>query len=70
MSKKPNLHETVATACPVCGELLEVVDAHINEQIECPECGELFRVVSLEPLQLTYAYDLNQEGEFYDEERS
>lgn len=66
---KTNLHETIATACPVCGELLEVVDAHVNKQIECPECGELFRVVSLEPLQLAYAYDLDREGEFFEEDK-
>jgi lysine biosynthesis protein LysW len=52
----------------VCGELLEVVDAHVAEQIECPECGELFRVVSLQPLQLTYAYEQDEEGEYSDED--
>jgi lysine biosynthesis protein LysW len=67
---KTNLHETIATACPVCGELLEVVDAHVDEQIECPECGEFFRVVSLQPLQLAYAHEQNEEGEYYDEERA
>lgn len=64
------MRDTVATACPVCGELLEVANAHINEQIECPECGELFRVVSLEPLQLAYAYDLDEEGEFLEEDHT
>lgn len=63
------MSKAIATACPVCGELIEVVDGYEEKQIECPECGELFRVVSLEPLQLAYAYDLNEEGEFYDEEK-
>jgi lysine biosynthesis protein LysW len=67
---KTNLHETIATACPVCGELLEVVDAHVNAQVECAECGELFRVVSVEPLQLAYAYDQDEEGEYYDDKAS
>jgi lysine biosynthesis protein LysW len=66
---KTNLHQTIATACPICGELLEVVDAHINEQVECPECGELFRVVSLGPLQLAYAYDLGEESEFLEKDK-
>ncbi len=67
---KTNLHETIATACPVCGELLEVVGAHVDEQIECPECNELFRVVSVEPLQLAYAYEQDEEGEYDDDKRT
>jgi DNA-directed RNA polymerase subunit RPC12/RpoP len=63
------MSSTVATRCLVCDALIEVVDAYETKQIECPECGELFRVVSLGPLQLAYAYDLNEEGEFYDEDK-
>jgi lysine biosynthesis protein LysW len=65
---KTNLHETVATACPVCGELLEIVDTRVDEQIECSECGELFRVVSVEPLQFAYAYEQDEEDEYNDED--
>jgi uncharacterized Zn finger protein len=65
---KTNLHETIATACPVCGELLEVVDARVDEPIECPECGELFRIGSVEPLQLAYAFEQDEEGEYADED--
>ena len=62
------MNETIATACPVCGELIEMVNGYEDKQIECSECGELFRVVSLEPLQLAHAYDVNEEGEFYHED--
>jgi predicted RNA-binding Zn-ribbon protein involved in translation (DUF1610 family) len=63
------MSSTIATRCLVCDALIEVVDAYESKQLECPECGEVFRVVSLEPLQLTYAYDLNEEGEYDDEDR-
>jgi hypothetical protein len=56
----------IATVCPVCGELIEVVAGYEAKQIEC---SKLFRIVSLEPLQLAYAYDLDEQGEFFDEER-
>ena len=63
------MRKAIATACPICGELIEVVDGYGDKQVECPECGEVFRIASLEPLQLAYAYDLNDEGEFYEEDK-
>ncbi len=64
------MSKVIATACLVCGEFIEVVDGYGDKQVECPECGEVFRIVSLEPLQLAYAYDLNEEGEFFEEDKS
>lgn len=63
------MSKVVASSCPVCGELIDVVDAYEDKDIECSQCGELFRIVSLEPLQLAYAYDLDEEGEFLDEDQ-
>lgn len=63
------MSSTIATRCLVCDALIEVEDAYESKQVECPECAEIFRIVSLEPLQLTYAYDENEQGEFYDEDR-
>ena len=57
------------TLCPVCEELIELDAVALGNEVECPECGELFVITSTDPLELSYAYDLEDEGEFYDEER-
>jgi lysine biosynthesis protein LysW len=56
------------TACLVCGGLIEVVEPFTGKLVECPDCKEAFRVLSLQPLQLTYAYNLDDEGEFVDDD--
>jgi uncharacterized paraquat-inducible protein A len=63
------MHGVMVTHCPVCDALIEVVDPYESMQLECPECTEIFRVVSTKPLQLAYALELNEEGEFDDEDR-
>ena len=62
--------DVVTTLCPVCGELIEIVAGFQGKQIECLECREVFCIVSLEPLKLAYALDLNNEGEFFEEDRT
>ncbi len=48
--------------CPVCGGLVELADPWVGLEVECPECGEGLRVVSLQPLQLYYAVDMEEES--------
>lgn len=55
--------------CPVCNELIEIETPAVGREVECPECGEIFVVARTEPVELVYAYDLDEEKEVYDEER-
>jgi lysine biosynthesis protein LysW len=69
LRKEGFMTEVVTTLCPVCGELIEIVGGIPEKQVECSECGEVFRIVSLEPLKLAYAYDLEKESEFFEEDK-
>lgn len=56
------------TPCPVCDSIIDFCGAQPEQKVECPECAEVFKIVSLDPLKLVYAFDLNHEAEFYDED--
>lgn len=60
--------QSVAVPCPVCQAVIEVVPV-LGAQVACPECEEQFLVASLEPLELSYALDAEEEGWFADDER-
>lgn len=59
---------SIAVVCPVCDELFEFESPALGREVECSLCGEVFVVTGLAPLALGYACDLEDEGEFYDEE--
>jgi uncharacterized Zn finger protein len=43
------MKQTTTIACPVCGELIEIIGGYQEKQLECSQCGEMF-VVSVEKL--------------------
>ncbi len=58
-----------AVHCPVCKGLLELSKPVLGQEVECLECGEVFKVVKLDPLQLTYLYDPEDEPLLEEEHR-
>ena len=56
------------TPCPVCDSLINFNDAKLYRQVECPDCAEVFVVLSLDPVKLTYAFDINHDPHYYDED--
>lgn len=60
--------DVLTTRCPLCGELIDIEAGFVGKEVECLQCGEVFRIASLEPLQLVYAFDVEDEGEFVDED--
>lgn len=55
--------------CPVCNEPIELETPAVGLEVECPDCGEVFVVTRTEPVELAYAYDMDEERVFYDEDR-
>jgi uncharacterized protein (DUF983 family) len=55
--------------CPVCDGLVEVFNAWVDLEVECSECGEVLQVVSVQPLKLYYALDLDEEPLLEEEHR-
>lgn len=56
--------------CPVCRGIIELEHPAGGQEVECSDCGQLFRIATLEPLELVYARDIDDEGEDYDEDRA
>ena len=54
-------------SCPVCTELIEVEHPFKGQVVECPDCGEVFKVVRLDPIELHYAFEQNNEPDYADE---
>lgn len=54
--------------CPECDEPVRVRGkATLGQQVTCPNCGTQLEVISLEPLELDWAYeDLEEEDEEYE----
>lgn len=51
----------IAVACPICEALIEIDNPAQDAIVVCPECGEEWRVVELDPPQLAYAWDMEEE---------
>jgi lysine biosynthesis protein LysW len=61
--------ESAVVMCRVCDGLIELHKPYLGMQVECPDCGEVFAVASLDPLELSYAFDMEEEGSFEENER-
>lgn len=59
----------MALKCPTCDGIIEILEPEVGKQVDCPDCEALFVVASLDPLELTYALDMEEEGWFEDEPR-
>ncbi|MGC9398946.1 MAG: lysine biosynthesis protein LysW [Anaerolineae bacterium] len=54
--------------CPSCGETMRLGDKpKLGERITCPECGEVLEVVELNPVELDWAFD-DDDDDYYDDE--
>lgn len=50
------------TECPLCGATIELgEDTWLNELITCPECGAELEVMSLNPLVLVEAPEVEED---------
>ncbi len=48
--------------CPACDGKVELPEpARLCEVVECPECSSELEVVSLDPVQLTLAPDIEED---------
>lgn len=45
-----------APPCPDCGRKIELRQLKVGEELVCPHCGAELEVVSLEPVELDWAY--------------
>jgi lysine biosynthesis protein LysW len=45
------------SSCPECGFLLEVGEPVEGQRLTCPRCHARLEIVSLEPLELDWAYN-------------
>lgn len=52
----------VATVCPICEALLEIVEPGVGSIVICPDCGEEWRVATIEPVTLVYAWEMDEEA--------
>ncbi len=50
----------IAVACPICDTLIEL-EPVLDAVVLCPECGEEWRVAEVDPPQLVYARDMEEE---------
>ena len=52
----------IHTLCPECdGDVPIPEDAMLNELIACPECGAELEVISLDPLELDLAPEVEED---------
>lgn len=51
----------IAIACPICEALIEIDDLVLDATHVCPECGEEWRLVAIDPPQLAYAWEMEEE---------
>lgn len=55
--------------CPECGTMVNVGgNPYVGQQVTCPECDALLEVVSLNPLELDWAYEDVDDYEYDEEE--
>lgn len=52
----------IAVACPICEALIEIDEPILDTVVTCPDCGEEWRIVSLDPPELAYAWDMEEES--------
>ncbi len=58
----------VVTACPICQGVIELINPQLGVTVACPDCGEEWQVVKVQPLELGYAFDMDEEPALEDEE--
>jgi len=51
----------IAVACPICEAVIELEDPVLDATLVCPDCGEEWRLVALDPPELVYARDMEEE---------
>ena len=51
----------IAVACPICEALIELEDPAPDTIVVCPDCGEEWRLVTIDPPELVYALDMEEE---------
>lgn len=54
--------------CPECDESIQVSNARIGKKITCPNCREELEVFSLDPVELDYYYDEDDDYDDYDDD--
>lgn len=47
--------------CPICGEIVDVVEPALGREAECADCGTRTTVTSEDPLELAAVADLENE---------
>ena len=55
-------HENSSLRCPLCDGLIgDEKDVKIYTQIICPDCDAVLEVCSVDPVELDYLYDVDDE---------
>jgi len=55
--------------CPSCDEQIRIVgQAEIGLEVTCPACGDLLEVVSVDPIELDWIYDDDDEDNDWEED--
>ncbi|MEL6527794.1 MAG: lysine biosynthesis protein LysW [Chloroflexota bacterium] len=53
---------TLTTSCPACeADVAIPSDAMQNELIACPDCGSELEIINLEPLELDFAPEVEED---------
>jgi len=53
--------------CPSCGETMKLSDKpRLGEKVTCPACQEMLEVVELNPVELDWAFE-DDDDDYYDE---
>lgn len=56
------INTVINTACPECGKALPVAaDARVSSIVICAECGVELEVLSVEPLELALAPEIEED---------
>ena len=50
-----------STFCPDCDEKIVLNPARVGQKLSCPHCDADLEVISVEPLELDWAYDWSWE---------
>jgi lysine biosynthesis protein LysW len=52
--------------CPSCGDTMRLTERpHLGERVTCPACQEALEIVELNPVELDWAFD--DDDDYYDD---
>lgn len=52
---------TTNTTCPECEAEITLIDPMLNEIVPCPDCGVDLEVISLDPVRLDLAPEVEED---------